>query len=151
VLYRDSQTPIRYSTLSNHLRLLILPQLTHKQILHCAAFVGVSVNAMTNLPIIANEEGDKSRDVDSVLGGIHSSEDVSPLIDDEAPYDYRPEVASCGNTTEVCDRDLSLYFLIHYVRGFLMFFRYLVNSHMSRHRNALLLVEVTPLTFRAPR
>ena len=57
------------------------------------------MNAIKNVPVIADE----TQDVDSVLGGIHSSEDESPLTDDEAPYDYRPEVARCGNSTEVCD------------------------------------------------
>jgi hypothetical protein len=57
------------------------------------------MNAIKNVPVIADE----TQDVDSVLGGIHSSEDESPLTDDEAPCDYRPEVARFGNSTEVGD------------------------------------------------
>ena len=71
----------------------------HEQILQRAAFSGASMNAITNVPVVAND----SHDVNSVLNGNHSSEEESPPTDDEAPCDYRPEVARCGNSTEVCD------------------------------------------------
>ncbi len=104
--------------------------------------VEATVSAMKNDTVdgviapAAKESGDMSQ-VDEGDGA------GTPLADDEAPYDCRPQFASCGDSVEVCDRDLfamflivSLIFPIHSVQSFLMLCssQYFANSRTLRLR-----------------
>jgi hypothetical protein len=63
----------------------------------------------SNIMTLATKASDDMSEVDEEDG------DETPLTDNEAPYDYRPEFASYGNSVEVCGRDLFAIFVIYHL------------------------------------